>query len=254
MAERRVTPYVWTTWLTKLMAGENSCEWSTWFKACNESWSYSKVPDSFDVATWQLNHTSLLNRFQLQLEREGRVIFTENQNKFSLRGKNAVLGCKPDLVTVNGNDGIIYDVKTGRPSPSHHIQVMTYMYALPRALKQYSGIVFQGKVVYENQEIDIPSSAVDRTFIANLGELICRVSANDAHGPHSSDLVRTVDRSQVPRADELEVGARISATLVGGHRAFMRIVDISDDDVTVDLNHPLAGKTLIYEISMIEII
>ena len=81
-----------------------------------------------------------------------------------------------------------------------------------------------------------------------------RVSANDAHGPHSSDLVRTVHRSQVPRADELEVGARISATLVGGHRAFMRIVDISDDDVTVDLNHPLAGKTLIYEISMIEII
>jgi len=79
-----------------------------------------------------------------------------------------------------------------------------------------------------------------------------RLPSNDAHGPHSPDLVRTVDRSQVPGAGELTVGARISATLVGGHRAFMRIVDVSDDNVTVDLNHPLAGKDLIYEISMIE--
>jgi len=79
-----------------------------------------------------------------------------------------------------------------------------------------------------------------------------RIPSNDAHGVHFSDLVRTVDRSQVPRAGELEVGARISATLVGGHRAFMRILDISDEKVTVDLNHPLAGKNLIYEISMID--
>ncbi len=79
-----------------------------------------------------------------------------------------------------------------------------------------------------------------------------RISSHDAHGVHFSYLVRTVDRSQVPRAGELEVGARISATLVGGHRAFMRILDISDEKVTVDLNHPLAGKNLIYEISMID--
>tara|TARA_B100001123_G_C14497247_1_gene704809 strand:+ start:27 stop:470 length:444 start_codon:yes stop_codon:yes gene_type:complete len=79
-----------------------------------------------------------------------------------------------------------------------------------------------------------------------------RIHPDDAHGQYFSDLVRTVDRTQVPRAGELEVGARISATLVGGQRAFMKILDISDERVTVDLNHPLAGKKLIYKISMIE--
>ena len=79
------------------------------------------------------------------------------------------------------------------------------------------------------------------------------LAAKEAHGPHSPDLVRKVDRSQIPRAEELKVGTRISATLLGGHRAYMRIVDISDEIVTVDLNHPLAGKDLIYEISMVEL-
>lgn len=77
--------------------------------------------------------------------------------------------------------------------------------------------------------------------------------AKEAHGPHSPDLVRKVDRSQIPRAGELKVGTRISATLFGGYRAYMRIVDISDEIVTVDLNHPLAGKDLTYEISMVEL-
>jgi len=77
--------------------------------------------------------------------------------------------------------------------------------------------------------------------------------AKEAHGSHSPDLVRKVNRSQIPGAEDLEVGTRISATLIGGIRAYMRIVDISDEIVTVDLNHPLAGKDLTYEISMVEL-
>ena len=39
---------------------------------------------------------------------------------------------------------------------------------------------------------------------------------------------------------------------MGGVRAYLRVVDISDDEVTVDLNHPLAGKDLTYEITLVE--
>ena len=61
-------------WLTKLLVGENSCEWAAWFRSQHETWSYEKVPSTFDATTWQLNHTSLLNRIQADLEGQGQAV------------------------------------------------------------------------------------------------------------------------------------------------------------------------------------
>ena len=102
MAVERTTPYIWVTWLTKLLVGENSCEWAAWFRAHHETWSYDKVPSTFDATAWQLNHTSLLNRIRSRLEVQGQTVFTENQNSFHLRGNVATLGGKPDLITLDG--------------------------------------------------------------------------------------------------------------------------------------------------------
>ena len=143
-----------------------SCEWAAWFRSRHETWSYDKVPSTFDATTWQLNHTALLNRIQAELEDQGQAAFTENQNFFNLKGRVATLGGKPDLITVDGNSGTIYDAKTGKPSPSHHIQVMVYMYAVPRALGQYKGVTFD------------PSTAIDGPFIENLSQLIRRVASS----------------------------------------------------------------------------
>ena len=102
-------------------------------------------------------------------------MFTENQNFF--RGKVATLGGKPDLITISGNSGTIYDAKTGKPSPSHRIQVMICMYAIPRALGQYKGVTFDGKMVYGDDEVSIPATAVDEPLIENLSQLIRRVAS-----------------------------------------------------------------------------
>ena len=176
MPELRATPYIWVTWLTKLLVGENSCEWAAWFRSRHEIWSYEKVQSTFDATTWQLNHTALLNPIRTRLKGENETILTENQNAFTLRGSSATLGGKPDLITSSDKSGPIYDAKTGRPSPSHHIQIMVYMYAVPRALGQYKGVSFDGKVVYEDHEVQIPSTAIDQSFIDNLGQLIRRVA------------------------------------------------------------------------------
>ena len=127
-------PYVWVTWLTKLLAGEHSCEWAAWFKSHHESWSWEKAPITFDVAKWQVAHTEGVIDTRAAWEREGYTVFTESQNSFALRGKTATLGGKPDLIARKGSQGVILDVKTGKPSPSHGVQVMLYMYAVPRAL------------------------------------------------------------------------------------------------------------------------
>ena len=72
MAERRRDgPYIWVTWLTKLLAGENSCEWGSWFRAQHEGWSWSKVPNGFDQVTWQLAHTLGINENRRRWEAVG---------------------------------------------------------------------------------------------------------------------------------------------------------------------------------------
>ncbi|MCH7787545.1 MAG: PD-(D/E)XK nuclease family protein [Chloroflexi bacterium] len=179
MPTKRDKPYIWVTWLTKLLVGESSCEWAAWFRAQHYSESYDKVPNPFDLVGWQMEHTSLLNQKRDELESEGQKVFLENQNSFTLRGNTAALGGKPDLIAVSGVQGLILDVKTGKPALSHAMQLMVYMYAIPRALGQHQGIRFDGKVVYtdSSQNVDIPHTAIDDTFIRNLADLIRRVSS-----------------------------------------------------------------------------
>ena len=178
MAELRLNgPYMWVTWLTKLLVGENSCEWAAWFRSHHEGWSWNKVPSTFDQAAWQMAHTAKINESRRQLEKQGYTVFTENQNSFVLRGRSAALGGKPDLIARKGDVGTVIDIKTGQPSPSHSAQVMLYMYAISRALGQYRGVTFDGKVVYTDHTVEIPASAVDEKFVANISQLILRLAS-----------------------------------------------------------------------------
>jgi len=174
MASRRSSPYVYTTWLSKLLVGDQVCEWAAWFRAHFER--YDKAPSSFDSAGWKMAHTALLDRKYRQLVEAGHSVTMEGQNWFRLKGKCATLGGKPDLIGLNGK-GTICEVKTGQPKPSDHTQTMIYMWAIPLALPKYAGVKFDGLVVYPDYEVRIPAESVDSSFIGNLAGLIKRVSS-----------------------------------------------------------------------------
>lgn len=180
MAEKRVgLPYIWVTWLTKLLTGEASCEWAGWFQAQHDRKTWTAVPDDFDATTWQIEHTAARNKYQKLLEDKGFDVSTESQNSFHLKGRTATVGGKPDLIAVKGNCGLIVDIKTGQPRSSDHVQVMLYMYAVPKAFPaRYKGIEFDGRVVYGEREVPVPSSAVDGKFIERFAELIGRLASN----------------------------------------------------------------------------
>ena len=93
-------PYVWVTWLTKLLVGDASCEWAAWFKAQHEGFSWEKVPDPVDWTPSRIEHTAMVSEAREQLEEEGYSVFTESQNTFSLKGRSTsiTLGGRPDLV------------------------------------------------------------------------------------------------------------------------------------------------------------
>ena len=178
MSEPRSGPYIWVTWLSRLLVGDFSCEWAAWFKAHHKN--YAKTPSGFDMTAWQMNHTALLNETLGKIEGEGRTVLIESQNYFVLRGgSGTALGGKPDLVALNADGGgTVYDVKTGRRRESDAAQVMIYMYALPH-LGVHKGRRFDGRVVYgDGGEVSVPADAVDGAFRDNLHALIRRIAAS----------------------------------------------------------------------------
>ena len=177
MPQPREHPYIWATWLAKLLAGDAHCQWTGWFRAHYRDWT--KPPSDFDNAKWMLDHTALLNRERESRESLGYTVRVENQNSFRLQGRYATLAGKPDLIAVKNNDAVIIDAKTGRASPHHAVQVMVYQYAVPRALDQYRGVKFSGQVAYSESSLEIPISRIDTNFVNNLAALIRRL-ADDA--------------------------------------------------------------------------
>ena len=122
MPTPRDFPYIWASWLPRLLTGENSCEWAAWFKAHHQSWE--RVPSDFDQAKWMLDHTALLNQRIADWTLGGHDIDTEAQNRFELHGKTAILAGRPDIIAHREDHAVIIDAKTGHDSPSHAVQVM----------------------------------------------------------------------------------------------------------------------------------
>ena len=176
MPTRRDFPYIWTTWLPRLLTGENSCEWAIWFKAHHEHWE--RVPSDFDQTQWLLNHTALLAEHKNEWAERGNTMYVENQNSFRLQGETAILAGKPDLIVMTGENALIIDVKTGREQPSHRAQVMIYQFAIPRALPQYEDVRIAGEVVYPTKTERVPVGALAGQFIDQLGSLIRRLASD----------------------------------------------------------------------------
>jgi len=77
------------------------------------------------------------------------------------------------------------------------------------------------------------------------------VGPGDGYGEHDPERVMQVNREQL--GFEAEVGAVVSARLPDGREQHLLIAEIEGDSVTLDGNHPLAGQTLRFELSIASI-
>lgn len=80
------------------------------------------------------------------------------------------------------------------------------------------------------------------------------IPAEDAYGPHRPEGVQTVPRSQIPDEVDTSIGARLQATGGDGRTMTLTVVDASETDITVDANHPLAGKDLVFDVELVEVV
>ena len=79
------------------------------------------------------------------------------------------------------------------------------------------------------------------------------ITAENAYGPHQSELIYEVGRDKFPPELELEPGLALEATGPDGQPLMITIVELTETIVTVDENHPLAGQDLKFEIELIDI-
>ena len=176
MADTRDFPYIWTTWLPRLLTGENSCEWAIWFKAHHQNWA--KVPSDLNQTEWLLTRTALLNEKKNRWEARRQPVYVEGQNNFLLRGQTAILAGQPDLIVERSTDALIIDFQAGHKQPSHYLQIMIYMYALPKALPQYQHAKLAGEVVYPTRTARVPMGGLHTQFKKDLGALIRRIATD----------------------------------------------------------------------------
>lgn len=80
------------------------------------------------------------------------------------------------------------------------------------------------------------------------------VPPEDGFGHYRRDLLTIVERSQIPDYIDIEVGKEVTLPLHDGTTAIFTIKDIFGDKITLDGNHPLAGKQLIFRIRLLEIL
>jgi len=79
------------------------------------------------------------------------------------------------------------------------------------------------------------------------------IPSDQAYGPHREELTQQVPREQFPDDMEFQVGQRFQIGQEEEQPMIVEITDVSDSTVTLDGNHPLAGKDLVFNIELVEI-
>ena len=80
------------------------------------------------------------------------------------------------------------------------------------------------------------------------------VSADEAYGPHREELIHQVERERLSPEMKVEVGDRLEGTDATGKRLHLTVVEVTDDAVKLDANHPLAGEDLKFDLKLVDIV
>ncbi|WP_084042317.1 FKBP-type peptidyl-prolyl cis-trans isomerase [Hippea sp. KM1] len=79
-----------------------------------------------------------------------------------------------------------------------------------------------------------------------------KVKADDAYGQRDPNAIQKVPRTQLPENIEPKVGMQLLAQMQNGSIP-VTIVEVDEESVTIDFNHPLAGRDLIFDVEIVKV-
>jgi FKBP-type peptidyl-prolyl cis-trans isomerase 2 len=130
---------------------------------------------------------------------------------------------------------------------------------------EYTGRLQDGTIfdTSDNHDEPLEFTVGDQKLIKGFDEAVVGMNEGeekevtilpeDAYGVHNPDLIRDLPRDIFPEEQEVQPGMMFMMALQDGRKIPVRIANVSDETVTVDLNSPLAGKTLIFTIRIVSI-
>lgn len=80
-----------------------------------------------------------------------------------------------------------------------------------------------------------------------------QIPSDRAYGPHHKEMVLEVDRGEFPNNLEPKIDQRLQVQQQNGQSFAVTVTEVSETKVTLDANHPLAGKDLTFDIQLTEI-
>ncbi|MBU0907860.1 MAG: peptidylprolyl isomerase [Nanoarchaeota archaeon] len=80
-----------------------------------------------------------------------------------------------------------------------------------------------------------------------------KIKPEDAYGSHNPKLIQKLPKTKLPAGQEPKPGLILMLRSQQGHQIPAKITGVDDKDITIDLNHPLAGKTLVFKIKVTEV-
>lgn len=81
-----------------------------------------------------------------------------------------------------------------------------------------------------------------------------KIAANEAYGPHDKDKVIIFSRAEFPIDINPEVGLQFHIERNDGGSNYLTVTNVDESSVTLDGNHPLAGKDIVFDIELIDIL
>ncbi len=79
------------------------------------------------------------------------------------------------------------------------------------------------------------------------------IGSDDAYGNRVDELVQEVPRSQFPEHITPTIGQRLELKAGEDQKMIVTVTEVGDEKVTLDGNHPLAGKDLVFDVELLEV-
>ncbi|WP_223477835.1 FKBP-type peptidyl-prolyl cis-trans isomerase [Oricola indica] len=122
-------------------------------------------------------------------------------------------------------DGTVFDSSDGREPLEFELGAGQVIPGLDKAMR--------GMEVGQSKTVTIPS--------------------DEAYGPHHPEGVHVVERESLPPNVDTDLGSRLQASAQDGNVINLTVVAADDATVTLDANHPLAGRDLVFDVELVAV-
>lgn len=80
------------------------------------------------------------------------------------------------------------------------------------------------------------------------------IPCDQAYGPINPAAMQDVPRAEIPDHIPLDLGTQLQVQAGNGQTMMVVVANVTDETVTLDANHPLAGKDLTFALELVEIV